>query len=312
MKRTAIAVTLALLGLLLMPAAVSAAGIQVVAKTGDGAWTDNTWQVEIYPGETKSTTLSLYNSSSSSLSVDVSVTPDSLDNGNLSFELDKTNFTMIGGSHIDVTLSVKTNGSATPGTYTAELEIKSEVPPSPPSFGGFAPDSTPPRIYNTSLCAIGNTTADLCWTTNEPATSQVEYWTSPSTLSPLDKKYVTRHRVHLTDLTPGTIYHYKMMSEDRAGNLKVSDKHTFTTLGAKPVPEPAPEPAPEPEPAPPEEPEPVVPEPTKPEPILPSPEEPAPEEPAPWPWIGGGIGAAAIAGGVWYWLWRRRKEATHG
>ena len=63
----------------------------------------------------------------------------------------------------------------------------------------------------------------------------MEYWTSPSMLSPLDKRYVIEHHVQLTDLTPGTTYHYKTMSEDAAGNLAVSDKYSFTTLGKPPA-----------------------------------------------------------------------------
>ncbi|GAI69943.1 unnamed protein product, partial [marine sediment metagenome] len=56
MKRTIIAIVLALaLPLLLAPSAISAAGVAVVDRTGDGEWTNNTWQVEIYPGESKST-----------------------------------------------------------------------------------------------------------------------------------------------------------------------------------------------------------------------------------------------------------------
>jgi len=116
----------------MMPTAVSAAaGVTVVDRTGDGEWTNNTWQVSMYSGETKATTIKLYNSSSSSLEVEVSVLPDSLDGGNLTFELDKTNFTMPGRSYADITLTVKASDSTTPGTYTTELEIKYEVPPTP-------------------------------------------------------------------------------------------------------------------------------------------------------------------------------------
>ena len=123
MRRLAIVVIL-ILGLLLVPSVAEAAsGIQVVDKTGDGIWTNNTWEVEMFSGESKSTTISLYNSSSSSLDVEVSITPDSLDNGNLTFELDESEFTMSGGSSTDVTLTVNANGSATPDTYTTELTI---------------------------------------------------------------------------------------------------------------------------------------------------------------------------------------------
>jgi len=131
MKRIGILMVL-VLGLLLIPALVeSASGIEVVGKTGDGIWDGNTWQVNIYPGEVKSTTISLYNSYGGSLEVEVSVLPDSLDDGSLAFELDKTSFTMPGNSDADVTLTVRASGSTTPGAYTAELEIVSEVPPTP-------------------------------------------------------------------------------------------------------------------------------------------------------------------------------------
>jgi len=133
MKKIIIATVLAVLLLLVVPAEVSAAGVTVVDRTGDGKWTNNAWQVEIYPGETKATTIKLYNSSSSSLSVTVNVSPDSLDGGNLIFELDKATLTMPGKSYADTTISVKASGSTTPGTYIAELEIKYEVPPTPSS-----------------------------------------------------------------------------------------------------------------------------------------------------------------------------------
>jgi len=129
MKKITMAVVLAVLLLLAMPTAVSAAGVTVTSRTGDGAWINNTWQVSIYPGETKSTTLTLYNSSSSTLEVEITP-PDPLDNGNLTFELDKAKFAISGRSYVDVTLTVKASGGATPGIYTAELsEIKSETAP---------------------------------------------------------------------------------------------------------------------------------------------------------------------------------------
>lgn len=285
MRRILIAMILALGLLLILPSVASAAlGVTVVDKTGDGAWDDNTWKVKMFPGETKSTTITLYNSSSSALNIETSVSPDSLDEGNLTFELDKTNFTMLGGSDEDVTLTVKASGSATPGIYSTELTIKSEVP-TPAADDG---DRTSPRIYNIRLCDITETTADICWRTNERSTSQVRYWISPSKLSSLDKTYITKHRVHLTDLTPGTIYHYKTMSRDRAGNLRVSDEYTFTTKREVIEPEPI---LPEPE-------EPVIPE-----PIPPKPEK---EQETPWGLIAGIIiGLVLVAGGIIYW--RRQK-----
>lgn len=310
MKKIILPIVLVLL--LLVSSPVSASGVQVVGKTGDGVWTDSKWEVSIYPGEEKSTAINLYNSSSSSLGVEATVNPTTLDNGNLTFKLDTSTFTMPDKSDTTITLTVKANGSATPGTYTTLFEIKCETPPPPAGGGGggFAPDNTPPVISGIWHCEEGvtETTANICWLTNEVSTSQVEYWSSPSMLSPLDEEYVLEHHIELTDLIPGTTYHYKTMSRDRPGNLAVSDEHTFTTLGKEEVIPEEPTPPPPPEEEEPEVIEPEIIEPDEEEEVVPyiPPEEPKPE--TPWTVIGGAVGGLIVVGGIGYWLWRRSKK----
>ncbi|MBA7584460.1 hypothetical protein ES708_26415 [subsurface metagenome] len=200
---------------------------------------------------------------------------------------------------------------ATPLITTTQTITQEIVAPSRPSGGGGGGggrDTEPPRIYDISLCGIDETTADICWTTNEWSTSQVEYWTSPSKLSPLDEERVIFHRVHLTNLTPGTIYYYKMMSEDKKGNLGVSDGYSFTTLGEAPKPEPVPPKPEEPKPVP----APPVPAPVPTPTPVPAPSPTSPLVPVetgtPWGLIGGILGGlAVIAGGITYWLRRRKK-----
>jgi len=46
---------------------------------------------------------------------------------------------------------------------------------------------------------------------------------------------VLSHLVSLTNLTPGTTQHFRVMSTDKDGNEAVSDEHTFSTLGEAPV-----------------------------------------------------------------------------
>ncbi|MDD4858853.1 MAG: putative Ig domain-containing protein [Dehalococcoidales bacterium] len=70
------------------------------------------------------------------------------------------------------------------------------------------------------------------WTTDEPSTSQVEYWASPHKLSPMDNNYVTNHIVRLTDLEAGATYRYTTLSRDMAGNLSVSTEYNFATPAA--------------------------------------------------------------------------------
>ena len=107
--------------------------------------------------------------------------------------------------------------------------------------GGGRGDATPPIISNVGSCmgGITDTTADICWDTNEPSTTQMEYWASPGILSPLDATLATDHHVNLTGLTPLTTYHYKSMSRDGAGNLAISPEFTFTTLAGPEEPAPA-------------------------------------------------------------------------
>ena len=121
-----------------------------------------------------------------------------------------------------------------------DLSVSIPTPPTPPpggggGGGGLPPDLTPPRISEVSVINITETTADIIWRTHEKADSQAELWSSPSSFSPLDPELVIEHLVHLTDLTPATMYHYRVMSKDRAGNLTVSDEYLFATLGKPPA-----------------------------------------------------------------------------
>lgn len=81
---------------------------------------------------------------------------------------------------------------------------------------------------------ITDSGAVITWSTNEPATSQVEYGTTTTygLSTTLDSTLVTSHRVALTGLAASTTYHYRVKSTDAAGNTAVSDDNTFTTTPA--------------------------------------------------------------------------------
>jgi hypothetical protein len=114
--------------------------------------------------------------------------------------------------------------------YGTDRTFTTGTPAQPGAGAPGVGDTTPPTISDILLSIITKTSADISWKTNETSDSQVEYWSSPSKLSPLDTAMVINHLVHLTDLTPGTTYHYKTMSRDAAANLAVSGEYTFTTL----------------------------------------------------------------------------------
>ena len=100
---------------------------------------------------------------------------------------------------------------------------------------GFAKasDTTPPAI--TSGPAAGSLTGNsavITWTTDELSTSQVEFGTSTTygRTTSLNASLVTSHSVPVTGLTGSTLYHYRVLSKDAAGNLVRSTDATFTTL----------------------------------------------------------------------------------
>ena len=94
------------------------------------------------------------------------------------------------------------------------------------------PDTTPPVISNISATGINSTGATITWSTNEAADTQVEYGltTAYGYTTALNSTLSTSHSRTLTNLSPATLYHYRVRSRDAAGNLAVSGDNTFTTL----------------------------------------------------------------------------------
>ena len=96
------------------------------------------------------------------------------------------------------------------------------------------PGPTPLSISGTSAGSVTTTGAAISWQTNAPATSQVEYGatTTYGTMSALDNAMVSAHQESLTSLKAGTLYHYRVHSNDATSGSAVSNDATFTTLSA--------------------------------------------------------------------------------
>ncbi len=96
------------------------------------------------------------------------------------------------------------------------------VSPQPPDtfWGG---DITPPVISEIEILT-GSADATVRWTTDEPATSQIEYGSTAAlgTFTSLDSSQVTSHSVDLTGLTHGVTYYYQVLSQDSNSNLTVT------------------------------------------------------------------------------------------
>jgi hypothetical protein len=91
---------------------------------------------------------------------------------------------------------------------------------------------TPPVISSVVVSSILPATATIIWTTNEGSSSEVEYGptTAYGSFSTLDVNLVTAHTTLVGNLSPTTLYHFRVRSRDAAGNLAVSGDLTFTTL----------------------------------------------------------------------------------
>ncbi len=93
------------------------------------------------------------------------------------------------------------------------------------------PDIDPPVISQVNITSITQNSALIHWKTNEGSDSQVEYGHTPaygdSTM--LDPALVTVHQQMLSGLAPSTFYHFRVKSNDLAGNRATSMDFLFMT-----------------------------------------------------------------------------------
>ncbi len=103
---------------------------------------------------------------------------------------------------------------------------------------GFStqPDSVPPVISAVAAGSITGTSAQITWTTDEVADSQVFWRLAGQTAyqqTAIDTNLLTSHSMQLTGLMPSTTYEYHVRSADGAGNAAVSSPdRTFTTAAS--------------------------------------------------------------------------------
>ncbi|MEA1993053.1 MAG: S8 family serine peptidase [Euryarchaeota archaeon] len=98
-------------------------------------------------------------------------------------------------------------------------------------------DANEPVISGVSVSNVTDTSATITWTTDEPATSTVNYGTTTSLgSSSTEGEYVTSHSITLQGLTSETVYYFEVASTDNvcpSGNTGTDDNngnyYTFWT-----------------------------------------------------------------------------------
>src|SRR5713226_4907003 len=91
--------------------------------------------------------------------------------------------------------------------------------------------SLPLSLSNPAPGSVSSTWAMVDWTTNVPATSQVEFGTTTNygLNTAFDPTLVNNHAQALTALSAATTYHYRVHSKDSAGIEAVSGDFNLTT-----------------------------------------------------------------------------------
>jgi hypothetical protein len=90
---------------------------------------------------------------------------------------------------------------------------------------------TPPVITNVSTTNLTSTSVTVTWTTNEPASAQVNYGatTSYGTSSPVYTTLGTSQSVTLSGLAAGTTYNFDVVSANAESQSTTSANFTFST-----------------------------------------------------------------------------------
>jgi hypothetical protein len=90
-----------------------------------------------------------------------------------------------------------------------------------------------PAISETKVDNIALTSADISFATTTVATSIINFGTSNSygtKVEDISGAQATNHNVKLTNLVPGTTYHFKIQGTDIENNILSSDDYQFDTL----------------------------------------------------------------------------------
>lgn len=92
-------------------------------------------------------------------------------------------------------------------------------------------DTTPPMITNIAVTPVGSSSVNVTWTTDEFATSVIDYGTEPGTYTNTisDAYYTKQHAVAMSSLLPNTTYYFLISSADQSGNVATSAEQSFST-----------------------------------------------------------------------------------
>ncbi|MCK4723839.1 MAG: redoxin family protein, partial [Dehalococcoidia bacterium] len=141
----------------------------------------------------------------------------------------------------EVTLTATPAGGYTFGHWGGDVSGSSAtihaIMDSDKTVTAYFRDTTPPEIRNVEVSRKTDVTATVTWTTDDPATSQVEYGTTRDYghPAPSHEELEKEHEVRIPGLQPDTKYYFRVKSINESGIEAVSHRDMFHTLRAIPV-----------------------------------------------------------------------------
>lgn len=91
-------------------------------------------------------------------------------------------------------------------------------------------DTIPPVIKNITSSPQNETTVIVSWFTNEPTAGKLEYGKNTQYgFTATSEGLKTAHSITIDRLDPNTIYHFRIIAIDEAGNKATSPDNMFTT-----------------------------------------------------------------------------------
>ena len=145
-----------------------------------------------------------------------------------------TNPSSTGTYFVTVAGTMGDDGSiALPISGDDSVAVSGVIPTSSSEFGtgGDLTDTTAPTISNIVVSGVTSSSATVAWSTNEAASSAVDYGLTTSfesgTVS--SSALATAHSVSLAGLGAGQTYYFRVRSSDSASNQATSSTQTFST-----------------------------------------------------------------------------------
>jgi peptidoglycan hydrolase-like protein with peptidoglycan-binding domain len=150
---------------------------------------------------------------------------------NVQFKVDGTNIgSAVTSSPYTITWNSK---SVADGSHTLYAVAESASANYATSSVAISVRNSPPVLSSIATSSVATSTAIITWTTDEPATSQVNYGTTTSYGSASSSAaLVTSHSITLTGLTASSTYDFQVQSVDAESNAAFSSNQTFVTVSA--------------------------------------------------------------------------------